>query len=77
MNKHIQQLNKLKNPDKFWEYFLEHKDKLKLILDNDDTIVVPLMLESDDDYTSASNYLGNSEGIGDLLTALKINWEEC
>ncbi len=80
MNKHIKKLNKLHGID-FWKYFLENKNELKLILDNDDTIVVLVEHDGDDEedreYASANNYLGNNEGITELLHALEVNCEHC
>ena len=75
MNKHIQKLRRL-NAKKFWVYFLENKEDLKLILDNDDTIVVPLKGNSDE-FASSPTYLGTSDGICDFLTALNIEFEYC
>lgn len=76
MNKHIQKLRRLK-AIQFWPYFLEHKDELKLILDNDDTIVVASDSENNDEFAEAPCYLGNSEGICDLLFALNIDFDHC
>lgn len=76
MRGHIQKLRRITKPVKFWEYVLENKDKLILILDNDQTIITHRSKkdnEEEDEYaTPPGEWLGNSDGIFNFLTALKI-----
>lgn len=80
INKHIKKLQSLEGKN-FWKYFLKHKEELKLILDNDDTIVVTKKRTEregdDEDYACVQNYIGDSDGIIELLGALSINCERC
>lgn len=76
MNIHIQKLRRIKS-EKFWKYFLEHKKELKLILDNDDTVIVSLEEDFPGEFASPPSYLGDSDGLCDLLSALDINFEYC
>lgn len=81
MKNYIEHLQKLeRKPKEFWKYFLEHKNDLKLILDNDDTIVIPMHFDDNADehtYANAPNYIGNSDGMSEFLKALEINFEHC
>lgn len=65
-----------------WDWFIANKGKLTgycLILDNDQTWVqFKGDVEDEDTITLDFNaWLGNSYGVGHLLTALRINWEDC
>jgi hypothetical protein len=74
---HLKKLSKLSG-SKFWKYIIENKHDLKLILDNDDTIVVlNNSNEDDENHISAPNYLGNSQGILELLKSIGICHEVC
>ena len=75
MKQHIKRLKKFKGVT-FWQYVIDHKDDLKIILDNDNTIITLLGNDSED-YASAPDYLGNSDGIINLLDAIGIENEQC
>lgn len=75
MSQHIKRLQKLKSV-KFWQYVIDHKDDLKVTLDNDDTIIT-LLNDDSEDCVSAPYYLGNSDGIMNLLDAIGIENEQC
>ena len=76
--------NALKTDIERWKYILEHKDQIMVMLDNDDTIpvfcpgLIPGWIEDYDDLPSLNDfhqYLGNSEGVKDLLSVLGIKAE--
>jgi len=74
--KHIDKLQTLENED-FWKYVVQHKSELLVVLDHDDTWVMPDDCGDFDysDIASAGYYLGNGDGIMHLLSALGISWE--
>ena len=65
-----------------WETLIRSYNQFKkfiVYLDNDDTFLV--LSEPDNDFEeeyalSFDNFIGNKDGIFDLLTVLKINFEE-
>jgi hypothetical protein len=79
MISHIQKLRRITKPVKFWQYVIENKDKLVLTLDNDETIITHKNSkddEFDDEFaTPPGEWLGNSEGICNFLTALGIKFK--
>jgi len=76
---HIEKL-KLLSGTTFWHYFLQFKAELELHLDNDSTYVTSLFESEHEkewgcDSATASDSIGCSDGVCDLLTALNINFE--
>lgn len=68
------------NPVKQWQFIIKNKDKLKINLDNDQTFAIFLDeedFESSDDMNilDFDNYIGNAQGVEDLLEAFGINAE--
>lgn len=65
----------------FWRYVIKNKDFLKVICDNDKTSVGPIIQPepteygTDYDYADATDYIGDSCGIHDLLAAIGITSE--
>lgn len=63
-----------------WLFALEHKDRIKVNLDNDDTYITFLNEENFEDSDDMNiltfdNYIGNSAGVEDLLEAIGIKAE--
>lgn len=77
---HIRKLKQLSGQS-FWRYVVANKCDLKVIIDNDSTIVVNIFETDDDelgnDYAAASEPIGNCDGIFDLFSALGIEAEYC
>ena len=67
-----------------WEWLIANKDKgLKLVLDNDDTMIVDTNIdpdEVDEDFVyhaSFDYYIGYSVGVFNMLHAMGIDAEFC
>ena len=62
-----------------WEWVLNHKNEIKLILDNDNTSVTFLGEEENDDAPIyyLEDWLGNGPGVEILLSAIGIQNEDC
>lgn len=73
--------NKIKTDKERFKFLMSHSDKIKLVLDNDMTMV-NFITEEDNDEIDISlkdldDYLGNSEGVLNLLEFIGITAEEC
>jgi hypothetical protein len=53
-----------------WKWILENKDRVKILLDNDDT---QLFIDGEYVENGLMEYLGHSDGVYTLLTALGID----
>lgn len=59
---------------KIWEYIIEHKDKILVQLDNDDTFAY-FVDDEDQNIIQLTWYIGNSNGIEILLDAIGVKAE--
>lgn len=64
----------LKNDTEKWEFLIKNKTTLTVQLDNDDTFVIDKN-SNNDEYGNFDDYLGWSQGIFKLLSALNIDHE--
>jgi hypothetical protein len=77
------EFNKFKTDKKRLDYIYQHRDKLKLILDNDQTNVEPICNEAlrdvwlgkDLEFNSFDEYIGWAEGVFTLLAFFGIKAE--
>lgn len=76
MSQHIKRLKKLKGV-KFWQYVIDHKNDLKITLDNDSTIITLLNDDDSEEYVRSPEYLGDSLGVMELLDAIGIHNDRC
>jgi hypothetical protein len=61
-----------------WAFAIKHKDIITVHLDNDDTYITFNQCKEDDDeqpILTFANYIGNSDGVEDLLFTIGINAE--
>ena len=76
MSNLLKEFDELNNDKERWLWVLENKDKVFIELDNDITLVSST-IECEDgeevEYTSFDEFLGNKDGVLDLLQALGIN----
>lgn len=79
MSKLIEDFNNLKNDKARWGFVLANKSKLRLSLDNDDTMVIDDNASDDDEnnYGSFDNYIGWSDGVITLLGAIGVDADSC
>ena len=79
MSKLIEEFNKLENDKVRWGFVLAHKSKLRLSLDNDDTMVIDdnASEEDENNYGSFDNYVGWSDGVITLLNAIGLDADSC
>ena len=79
MSKLIEDFNKLENDKARWGLVLANKSKLRLSLDNDDTMVIDDNATEDDEnnYGSFDNYVGWSYGVITLLNAIGLDADSC
>ena len=79
MSKLIEEFNKLENDKSKWGFVLAHKSKLRLSLDNDDTMVIDDNASEDDENNHASfdDYVGWSNGVITLLNAIGLDADSC
>ena len=79
MSKLIEDFNKLENDKARWGFVLANKSKLRLSLDNDDTMVIDDNASEDDEnnYGSFDNYVGWSDGVITLLNAIGLDADSC
>tara|TARA_R110000772_G_scaffold260261_1_gene378179 strand:- start:359 stop:598 length:240 start_codon:yes stop_codon:yes gene_type:complete len=79
MSKLIEDFNKLENDKARWGFVLASKSKLRLSLDNDDTMVIDDNASEDDEnnYGSFDNYVGWSDGVITLLNAIGLDADSC
>ncbi len=79
MSKLIEEFNKLENDKARWGFVLVHKSKLRLSLDNDDTMVIDDSASEDDEnnYGSFDDYVGWSDGVITLLKAIGLDADSC
>lgn len=79
MSKIIDDFKVLKNDKDKWAFVLANKSKIRLELDNDDTIVVDDNASDDDEDNCASfaYYVGWSEGVITLLQSLGLDADSC
>lgn len=76
LNEIRERLNKARLDYERWKIVLENKDVLKLILDNDDTLIVFKDYEySEDDYWSFDEYIGWADGLFTMLDVVGIEAE--
>ena len=80
----IKKFKALNNDKQRWIWLMAHKDKgLKLVLDNDDTVIVDTNFdpdEVDEDFVlhaSFDSYIGYSEGVFNMLCVIGIEAECC
>ena len=80
MSKLIDEFDALRGDKARWDWLIANKDKsLRLVLDNDDTMIVDNSAHEDDENNTASfdSYIGWSEGVLNLLHAIGIDAECC
>ncbi len=79
MSKLIEEFNSLENDKARWGFVLAHKSKLRLELDNDDTMVIDDNASDDDEnnYGSFDDYVGWSDGVITLLNAIGLDADSC
>jgi hypothetical protein len=76
MSKLLKEFEGLNNDKERWLWVLENKDKIFIELNNDITFVLPTIEcneNEEEEYTSFDNFLGDKDGVLDLLQALGIN----
>ena len=79
------QWNSLEGDRARWEYLLAHKEEISLVLDNDGTYACfhPSVIPEGTDYDALpdldnfSSWIGNDDGIYNLLDTLGIKAEGC
>jgi len=76
MEKMYNEFMNLKTDVKRWKWILENKDNgITVFLDNDDTFVCFDSYNGDGPLFNLSQYIGDSDGILSLLTAIGIKAE--
>ena len=79
MSKLIEEFDSLENDKARWGFVLAHKGKLRLLLDNDQTMVIDDSADDEDNNNVSNfvNYVGRSVGVIDLLHAIGIDTDSC
>ena len=79
MSKLIEDFNKSEDDKARWGFVLANKSKLRLSLDNDDTMVIDDNASEDDEnnYGSFDDYVGWSDGVITLLNAIGLDADSC